>query len=153
MTLEDVMRETGAHANMAVTLSWAPPLLVFLTLSSNLLGLLTRNHGWTTRINVIWSQVRQLRQRWHRNWSRRYMRNKGGVAWYIRNSLTVVKCLSFNLTLNHLHKFASPNGTPLFSMRNLFPTQTQLRGRRFNGLYNQLDEHPETVGCMRRRFE
>lgn len=57
------MMETGAHANMAVTLSRAPLLLVFLTLSSNLLGLLTRNHGWTTRINVIWSQVRQLRQR------------------------------------------------------------------------------------------
>lgn len=57
------MRETGAHANMAVMLSRAPLLLVFLTLSSNLLGLLTRNHGWTTRINVIWSQVRQLRQR------------------------------------------------------------------------------------------
>ena len=57
------MRETGAHANVAVTLSRALLLLVFLTLSSNLLGLLTRNHGWTTRINVIWSQVRQLRQR------------------------------------------------------------------------------------------
>lgn len=113
---EDVMREG------AVTLSRALLLLVLLTLSSNLLDLLTRYHGWTTRINVIWSQVRQLRQRWNRNWSGRYMRNKGGVARYIRNNLTVVKCLLFNLTLNHLHKFASPNGTPLFSMRNLFPT-------------------------------
>ena len=66
------------------------------------------------------------------------MRNKGGVARYIRNNLTVVKCLSFNLTLNHLHKLRLPMGHHFLVCGIYFPPKHNYAEEDLMGYYNQL---------------
>ena len=57
-----------------------------------------------------------------RNWSGRDMRNNGGVAIYIPNNLTVVNVYCrLNVVWSHLHKLASPIGTPLLVCGMCYP--------------------------------